>query len=332
MSLKFSFTPTKAVSFYAPDSYERFQNSLFPSVQVANNARPTPEMSKKAQRRIRNAVNWLTYLSKKRIVRTKDGKVIRGFQIAFVTLTLPTKQMHSHKEITSKCLNRFLTEARRKWQVSNYVWKAELQSNGNIHYHITWDQFVNWSDIRREWNNAISKLGYTAAYQRQMSGFSFEAYHQARKQQGSTNRQRNQEAFNYGQRTQWQDPNTTDVKNVRDVKNLAAYLSKYLSKPAADSQKTGIIADSLKELTGRIWYCSQSISKLKSAVEEYDTQIARYWRYLNRISRQWYAPNEWLEVVYFRLEKIGSNAREFLREILLSHAINQFYPFPAGLP
>ena len=332
MALQYSFTPSKACIFWAPDQSERFVNSLFPNQKVADNSRARPEMSRKAQRRIRQVINWMCYLSRHRNVRTPEGKIIKGFQIAFVTLTLPTKQMHPHKEIVSKCLNRFLTEARRKWGVENYVWKLELQKNGNIHFHITWDKFVRWQDIRTQWNNAISKLGYTAAYQNQMQQLSFQEYCYWRRQNGSVSKKRLQEAYDYGQRTQWQNPNSTDVRNVKDIKNLASYLSKYLSKPAADSETTGLIADSLEELTGRLWYCSQSLSRLKTAVEPFEAQISRFFRHLVKKCSFFISPNDFVEVAYFRLNKLGANAKDFLREILVSHAINQYYPFPAGLP
>lgn len=332
MPINYSFTPSKIARFYAPDERTRFTNSIFPSQQVAENTRPAPEMSKKAQKRIRRAVNWLTYLSARRSVKGPKGKKIPNFQIAFVTLTLPTKQMHGHKEITSRCLNRFLVDARKKWGVQNYVWKAELQANGNIHYHITWDKYVHYMAIRRVWNNAIAKLGYIEAYQNIMIGLSFSDYNYYRKEAGATDEKANKKAYESGQADNWLSPNTTDVKNVRSVKNLASYLSKYLSKPAGDEDKTGPIADSLQELTGRLWYCSQSLSRMKSAVSDWESIVSQLYAFLKKKARLVVTPNMFCEVAFIDIKRYGHNARDYLREIFVSYAIDQNYPFPAGFP
>lgn len=47
------------------------------------------------------------------------------------------------------------------------------------------------------------------------------------------------------------NPNSTDVHSVKKINNLAAYICKYMSKQSED----------LKKIKGRIWGCSQNISK-----------------------------------------------------------------------
>jgi len=151
MPVHYSIRANSISSFLAPSEEQRFEMSLNQSLGLRSNHRPKSEMSKKARKRIRNAINWLTVLSSKRNAKISQDRYIYNFQISFVTLTLPSKQMHSHQEIKSQCLNRFLTEMRRKFGVQNYVWKLELQKNGNAHFHLTFDKFVHYRAIRYYW-------------------------------------------------------------------------------------------------------------------------------------------------------------------------------------
>ena len=66
------------------------------------------------------------------------------YKLTFITLTLPSKQIHSDNEIKSKCLNQFLIELKKNHSVSRYIWKAEKQENNNIHFHIIADKFIKW--------------------------------------------------------------------------------------------------------------------------------------------------------------------------------------------
>ncbi len=38
---------------------------------------------------------------------------------------------------------------KKSYQVDYYVWKAEPQKNGNIHFHILMDRWVDYKDINR---------------------------------------------------------------------------------------------------------------------------------------------------------------------------------------
>lgn len=71
-------------------------------------------------------------------------------------------------------------------------------------------------------------------------------------------------AYEYGCRTNWNDPNSTDVKTVFKVDSLSAYLAKYLAKDMAKDGSSRMMKKRLKSFGGRLWYCSRSLSKLKS--------------------------------------------------------------------
>lgn len=68
-------------------------------------------------------------------------------EVIFLTLTLPCDQEHSDNEIKRKCLNNFVMTMRRKYNIKNYLWVAEKQKNGNIHFHLCIDRTVGFSII-----------------------------------------------------------------------------------------------------------------------------------------------------------------------------------------
>lgn len=125
----------------------------------------------------------------------KKSKFFRmiDYKLVFITLTLSSAQIHSDKEIKQRLLQPFIRIMRKRWNVINYVWKAEAQDNGNIHFHITTHRYIHWSEIRDTWNALQESLGYIT---RSKSG----------------------------------NPNSTDVHAVYKKKNVAAYISGEMCK------------------------------------------------------------------------------------------------------
>lgn len=120
----------------------------------------------KSQTRLKNAVNWMLLFADKKNVRQKlitdDGNVYYKnwkFRLAFITLTLSDQQKHTDEFIKEHLLQPFLYWLSRYYQAL-YVWKAETQLNGNIHFHLTIDTFVPWKSIRAKWNSLLAKHGY----------------------------------------------------------------------------------------------------------------------------------------------------------------------------
>jgi hypothetical protein len=80
-----------------------------------------------------------------------------GYLATFVTLTLPYRQLHTDTEITKYCLNAFFAYARKYFHVKYFIWKKELQKNGNLHYHIMCDRYIDHEYLRRAWNRILNK-------------------------------------------------------------------------------------------------------------------------------------------------------------------------------
>jgi len=158
---------------------------------------PIGNISLKAERRVKQAIDWLLYLSKDKVFYHNKFKRNYHFRINFVTLTLPSQQVHTDQELKAKCLNHILTLLRTRWGVKNYVWRAEAQRNGNIHFHICTDAYVPWNELRNSWNKIVGKLGYIESFKEK-----------------------------HGHKT----PNSTDVHAIHKIRNISAYLAKYCTK------------------------------------------------------------------------------------------------------
>lgn len=139
--------------------------------------------------------------------------------ITFVTLTLPSAQLHEDNEIKRKCLTPYIETLKRKYNVWNYFWRAEAQKNGNIHFHILIDSYIHHTAIRNEWNQCINKLGYVDKF---------------KEKHGHDN------------------PNSTDIHSLKKIGNVEAYVIKYCCKSDGYRQIDGRIhgcSDDLKKLT-----------------------------------------------------------------------------------
>lgn len=178
------------------------------------------DLSDKARKRIRKAVNWMVAITKEKWYSPPGSRYMMQVKVVFVTVTLPAAQVHCDKVITKECLNQLLVELRKYHGVKNYVWKAEAQENGNLHYHIAMDSPVDYDKLKDRWNRIIGKLGYIDRFESQ-----------------------------HGHR----HPNSTDIHKVKDVENIAAYISEYMAKK-----------ELRRPMCGKYWGCSQTISRCES--------------------------------------------------------------------
>lgn len=135
----------------------------------------------------------MVYIAESKSLRKSINLPVTNYKLIFITLTLSAAQIHSDNTIKLKLLQPFLRILRNRWKVKNYLWKAEAQDNGNIHFHITTDQFINWKALREVWNTL-------------------------------------QENLNYVSRSKIEDPNSTDIHAVYRLNNPAAYICGYIGK------------------------------------------------------------------------------------------------------
>jgi hypothetical protein len=251
-------------------TYTHFDNTAsFGSVYKSESIQPLDNrthglMSVKSNRNVRLAIDWMCLLSKNKHVQSDRTGAAFTFKLNFITLTLSSKQKHSDNVIKSKLLNQFLIEIKRTYGCQRYLWRAESQSNGNIHFHIVTDVFIAWRKLRTLWNRIQEKLGYVSTFT---------------------------------DCTGKVDPNSTDVHAIKKIKNLPSYLSKYCSKNAKGYTVMATLASPLpfrpksfltyrhpvfkrgakffRQIHGKLWGLSSNLSKLKSCRKEQSEELNR---------------------------------------------------------
>lgn len=190
------------------------------------------EMSRKSSKRVRTILSWFTELTKDKN-HTIEKKNIK-YRLTFATLTLPSPQQfdagHTDEYIKRHMLNRFFVEAKRKWSIINYLWRAEAQENGNIHFHITFDKFVWHVDLRNLWNSILRDHGYIQAYQARQKEYFKAGFRLSENKHDTRTEQQQREAYERGAAENFTSPNSTDIHSIYKIKNVGGYLAKYVSK------------------------------------------------------------------------------------------------------
>ena len=158
-----------------------------------------------ARRRLKRAIECLYMITPTVKVFNRSLGRQTKFRLSHLTLTLSAKQgTRSDKEINKFILQPFMRDCKRKLGMKNYVWKAETQENGNIHYHIISDLYCDYNIVRKYWNNHQNTFRFID---------DFKAVH------GHDN------------------PNSTDIHYVKNDGQLAAYLMKYIAKNNTKERK-----------------------------------------------------------------------------------------------
>lgn len=212
--------PTYIVSLpeYHSDTPSRSYDQVKNQENLKDNAH-NGVLSRKAITKMRNAINWLLCGAEEKKVYNKKFDTWFNFKINFITLTLPdTSGEINNQTLQKKLLNPFLTYLRKYHKLKNYVWKLEFQKNGKLHVHLVSDTFIHHGQLRNVWNNQLEREGFL-----------------------------NEFAEKHGHR----NPNSTDIHSVRKIKNLGAYMAKYMAKQ-------GALLDKIK---GRIWGCNYELSQ-----------------------------------------------------------------------
>lgn len=205
---------------------------------------------RKYKRVVENVVNCI-YINPK----TKDYK--KGDYAVFLTLTLPGKQIHPDNMI-NKILVRLLENLKKTKNVLNYVWKAEPQENGNIHYHVILDKWIDKEYINTRWNKQINKLGYVDRYQLQEKEFFKNGFRL--KHSSKLNKKQQLEAYKNALACDFTNPPSTQIHSLGKVKNIVSYIQKYMTK-----QEQG-----KRPITAKIFGYSRSAGKLDYPKIVYD--------------------------------------------------------------
>ncbi|MFQ5865594.1 MAG: hypothetical protein ACE5IW_10230 [bacterium] len=168
-----------------------------------------------------------------------------------------------------------------------YLWRAEAQANGNIHFHVACDKYIPWWQLRHYWNKVQNNLGYIDRFEEK-----------------------------HGHR----DPNSTDIHSVKKIRNLGAYLSKEISK-----NSRGLMYTALKILNGKLqpcynpseqiqlpdpgeklyrsiqgnlWNLSSALSRVKAKVLVIAGQVRDEMEKIKKFFKSEIYKSDWYEVIY----------------------------------
>lgn len=153
-----------------------------------------------AYRKVKRMTNALVYLlessSKKRVFQKKNNQWF-SFRNTFVTLTIPGDQKHTDADFHRLVFKPFMRFWKKREPGLLYVWKAEVQKRGSLHYHLVTNAFWHWKKLRNAWNYYCYKAGYTNS----------------------------------------DNANSTDVHSLKGINDTAAYMLKYMTKSEAGKRK-----------------------------------------------------------------------------------------------
>lgn len=310
--------------------------------------RPDGVISEKAERRIKTAIDWLCATAEEKTFYTKARKVKSKFRVNFITLTLPSLQAHSDNVIKKECLNHFLTILRTKYKCSKYVWKAEAQQNGNIHFHIASDVFIHHTALRNHWNTIIEKLCYVSRYASAQVAFHAAGFKFRPAQAKKRTYAQQLASYQLSVSQKWQSPNTTDVHSVRHITDISAYLAKYCAKngkPNPDKVKKYPteyrswdkeqqkkyrqyvnIHCIERALEGNLWGLSEVLSKLKSAVIEMGEEAFNEWERIKGLKPTHVKRTEFGECMYINWLDWAVHVRGVLFQALFDYTNAVLFP------
>lgn len=194
------------------------------------------KMTPGAKKRLRKACDILFQVAPKRKVYNPVRGYYQKFQVGFITLTIHSPERNiTAKEASKKVLEPFLLHARRHWGLKLYVWRAELQARGQIHYHVFVDTWIHYQEIRDVWNKYQAAAGYLDQYI---------AEH------GNSN------------------ANSTDVKNLNKTRDILEYVLKYMQKDGnPDATTEGKIWDCCRELKKADYFTTEECGSIDEALQ-----------------------------------------------------------------
>lgn len=219
-------------------------------MQAAQKMQYSGSMTGGARKRMGKAITLLSQAAKPKWIYNHITNQYQYHHLSFITLTVSCNKNISTSFARERLLRPFLGWMRDTKGVKSYVWKLEYQQRGQVHYHITCPDFIDYNEIRKTWNSLQHKAGLLDEYAKEHGHF---------------------------------NPNSTDIHAVKHKKNIANYILKELGKTidAKRLQATEIVdslikageipAEKKKEFVdeymgdemkadGKVWDCSNNLS------------------------------------------------------------------------
>jgi hypothetical protein len=207
-------------------------------------------MTTGARKRLAKAITIMTQAVKPKWVYSPITCKYHYHTFSFITLTIASNTNITARQAYDALLSPFLDWLRKTMQVKTYIWKAELQKRGQIHYHITTPAWIHHREIRDKWNALQRTAGLLTDFAAKHGHF---------------------------------NPNSTDIHNTRNIRKMDQYLVKELAKsfaavnveaindvnnmvargelsPALAEEKVKEIEEQKITTIGKIWDCSNDLA------------------------------------------------------------------------
>jgi hypothetical protein len=291
-------------------------------------------MSKETKRKISGIIDTFAQgvlsLRKKLIEKWNRSPI----NLTFVTLTLPAKQFHTDEELKRHGLGHFITIMQRKYKHFEYVWRAEPQKNGNIHFHLITNYYIPHQSLRNVWNSIMKKLGYIQKFAERMNKVSFESYFKTYKNKKGLSREEIFRKFTNEKNNGWKNPNSTDIHAIQKVDDITAYVTKYMCKEE--------MQDGKRIITGRIWGMSDSLRNLEKLeliiwqkdcenVKEIYEARERFDKILHELEVSDIYAEKWFEIYHFAdctmniMKKMKSTEIDFIEKFHVEQTEKRYF-------
>jgi hypothetical protein len=157
-----------------------------------------------AKKRLSKCLQIMACVTPQRRLVHPVSQQMFNFRLNFITLTFPiqlTKEQEKNAPIIY--LKPLLQQLQRRFDVKNYVWRAELTQQSRLHFHLVIDQPIHYLNLRFAWNRILRKAGFLDSFARQHKHY---------------------------------NANSTDVRMIKNLAKALKYTSKYLTKAAPGSR------------------------------------------------------------------------------------------------
>jgi len=181
------------------------------------------DLTPHAKKRLLSSLDLLVQKTPTRWIHNPETNSTHQLRLNFITLTIADPTNHTAKETYETCLRPWLRYMGQKMGMKRYVWKAELQQRGQIHYHVATNEFIPWKLVRWAWNKNQHKAGYLDAHAKKFNNF---------------------------------NPNSTDIHAMTNVKDCLNYVAKEILKGCQNQASVkGKVWDCSKDLKIKRFVC-----------------------------------------------------------------------------
>lgn len=152
---KLCLRPRGAISYFANHKHKtvlsaRAKIHLKQKIDVG-------KLSSNARRKLLNAIKWLSLAAEVKEVYEKKHKRKVKWKINMLTFTFH-ENMQDDK-LARALLSMWIDMAKLRFGLHSYVWKAEPQQRGAIHFHLIADVYIPHKELRYTWNRLLRKHG-----------------------------------------------------------------------------------------------------------------------------------------------------------------------------